>query len=638
MTMLIAQNFERGTLTIDEQRSLMRQALEDELAHATRHLALPGAREADDPAYRKILIAAYTIVADVPHDTAALTREQIERHFDDSWSDAERQLLLKTLTLYITPMCVSRSEAQDALKALEAPVNEGTLAEARRMLLSGRIEAQRRASLADHPLFVDRDVPAHYLLDDALVEQARRVEPIRPSLAPVPTPVATSPAVAAQPDDSGNCLFAKISTVRFSEQIDELLEMVVDQFDYAPDNGQRRAVFERFAWITGDKLLHHYEPADIQNYVRKMAAIPATYRFGELGKAGLMAKTFNEAMFDVPTDETRRSKRTINRDLSILDKASQVLAKDAWLPRYGTGMVMNFLAEWRKVPNDPADPKRMPWTPEHLRALYSLPLWRGGGGSTRRLKPDSPPRIYQDAAYWLPLFGTYMGVSREEGAGFEVVDFNFECEVPYALVQANMTRSKDGKSKGGLKRPSRHRVMPLHPELLRLGLKDYVKAIAAEGYDMIFPELYVDAAVSGERGKKAPAKGGRRFYAISWCYLMDATHGLLPLPESSSGKKADFHSQRTYSNSVLADPDVSKSIIADHMGHARAGTGDRNYLRRALTLGEVQELKERLAVMVRHMPIVTDHIERAPVKLLHINKRSRVGSAPGRNAKLKFCQ
>lgn len=137
-----------------------------------------------------------------------------------------------------------------------------------------------------------------------------------------------------------------------------------------------------------------------------------------------------------------------------------------------------------KVVADPANPLRMPWTPEHLEALYSLPLWQGGGGIRNRIKDVGPNLVYQDAAYWLPLIGTYTGLAREEGARLEVADFNFDCTVPYLIVRANMTRSKDGETKAGLKRPSRYRVMPLHPELIRLGLGTYVRAMAKESRDM----------------------------------------------------------------------------------------------------------------------------------------------------------
>lgn len=87
------------------------------------------------------------------------------------------------------------------------------------------------------------------------------------------------------------------------------------------------------------------------------------------------------------------------------------------------------------------------------------------------------------------------------GFGLEVIDFIFDCELPHLLVQANMTRSNDGITPGGLKRKSRHRAMPSHPELLDLGLQAYVERIAqARGFrgpeDIIpiFPELYSDEA------------------------------------------------------------------------------------------------------------------------------------------------
>ena len=552
---------------------------------------------------------------------------------------------MNMLRLYITPMSVSRNDAVDALEPLGTPINDGTLTEARWNLIRGRIEAQKRAPLVDHPLFAGRDVPALHLLNDELVQQAWRVTPMRP----VPATLAPARSPAEPATSTDNRYFARSTTLRFSEQLDDLLATMVLNKKYKPDTGQRRHVLQTFAWITHDKPLSDYGPEDRIAFVKAMTNIPNNVRFGELGKSGLMAVSFDAASFEPPTPATLRSGRTINRDLIILAAAEEVLHETYWRPRYGGDRVLNFMKSWTKIEEDYANPKRVPWTPEHLKTMYSLPLWQGGGGSNERIKPAPSPKVYQDAAYWLPLFGTYMGIAREEGAGFETVDFNFECEVPYVLVQANMTRSKDGGvTKGGLKRKARHRVMPLHPQLLRLGIQRYVEAIEAEGHSMVFPELYLpeakysrvskSGAVANPLPKKAEAFGGRRFYAISWCFLMDATHGIMPLPETSDGKKADFHSQRTYNNSVLASPEVSQTIIDKHMGHAPKGTGPRSYMRRALALGEVQELRERLDVIVKQMPIVTDHIPvQEQVRLLAMKERSRVGSAPGRNAKHRFC-
>ena len=196
-----------------------------------------------------------------------------------------------------------------------------------------------------------------------------------------------------------------------------------------------------------------------------------------------------------------------------------------------------------------------------------------------------------------------------------------------------------------LKTKARARVMPLHPELLELGLQDYAETIAKEqqhevgSCTPIFPELWCKEAKYRGDGKKVPSFGGRRFYSIAWRYCADATHGVLPLPETSDGKKADFHSQRTYNHSVLASPTVAQKILDMHMGHASQGTGQKKYNRRALALGQIKELEERLDVMVREMPNVTSHIPRqSKVNLLHLRKRSRVGSAPGRDAQRKFCK
>jgi integrase len=328
---------------------------------------------------------------------------------------------------------------------------------------------------------------------------------------------------------------------------------------------------------------------------------------------------------------------------------SVLLSKSKWRSADGKNVIeMDFEEAMIPVEDDPNDPKRMPWTPEHLRVLFALPLWQGAGGALARLKSTARPIVCQDAAYWVPLIGIYTGMAREEVCGLEVIDFIFDCEVPHLLVQANMTRSHDGVTPGGLKRKSRHRVMPIHPELLRLGIREYVERIAAEaGYGgpeqiiPIFPELYLEEAKRKSAKPTdelvAPEAGGSRFYKRAWMGIVDATHCIMPLPETRDGKKADFHSARTYTQSVLASPEVSQTLIDRIMGHAAKGTGPRKYNRRALAVGEMKALKELLDLLVKQMPVVTEHVHRqAAVKLLPLYDRSRVGSAPGRDVSRYF--
>lgn len=87
----------------------------------------------------------------------------------------------------------------------------------------------------------------------------------------------------------------------------------------------------------------------------------------------------------------------------------------------------------------------------------------------------------------------------------------------------------------------------------------------------------------------------------------------------------------------MAAEDVSETLLAHHIGHSPRTTGGNNYNRRALALGEERELAERRQVLEREVPAVTIHVPApAKVNLLHLNKRSRVGSAQGRDASLYF--
>lgn len=634
LLMLMEPDVERGHLTIAEQQALFRAGLEEELALASAHLTAPIAVSRADDHNHKIMAAAYRIVARVPHDAAAIPRSVIDCELGENWTDNDKALLMQVLQLFVTPMSVSRTATADKLKVLGTPVNDRTCREGRSHLLRGYAEAHLRVEEA-RAMGVDLTrIELHRLLEENWCGAIQTVA--TPPARSNHSEASRSAPYAAREYESGNLFFAKITSVRFSEQLDELLDTLFEDYGWQPDNGKTRHMLEVFAWLTGDKPMSDYEPADVDEYVRRLGRIPKGFNWGRLHASGAMAKPFDPAAYPVLPVSERRSDRTINSHLTKLQSASHILKKTHWLHRQGFGLVMNFQDARKRIETDDSDPKRMPLTEINLVALYGLPLWQGGGGCNARVKPASKPTIYQDAAYWVPLLGTYAGMSREEACGLELSDVEIAAATPYVLVQANMTKSKDGVTPAGLKRSSRRRALPLHPELLRLGFAEYVAAIAAEGWDKLFPEIYgeLDKDASYARWKKP---GGPKFYATAWRYMIDAAHAIEPLPQTSGGKHADFHSQRTFHYSAMAGEGVSAALLARHVGHSGRTTGDKNYNRRALALGEEKELAERLAVLVRELPNVTSHVpEPTRVNLLHLNKRSRVGSAPGRNAADRF--
>lgn len=232
----------------------------------------------------------------------------------------------------------------------------------------------------------------------------------------------------------------------------------------------------------------------------------------------------------------------------------------------------------------------------------------------------SQPVVWHDAAYWVPLLLSYGILSREEACGVECEDFVFDVETPFVAIVENMTKSKDGERPSGLKRPSRRRMVPLHPELLRLNLRGYIEAVEAAGHVGAFPELYQDGFAN---------VGGKRYYASAGRYQLDHVDGILRLPRTSDGKRADLHSLRTTGGSALEASDTKQLVVDDIMGHAREGTGPRKYSKAWFMKGGAAILARRLEVMVAALPVVTNHLQPAPVRLLAVSERSRTGSAAG---------
>jgi integrase len=632
IAMLEGQKINRGNLNGAELQAIFRAGLEEELLIAVRDLAAPRKFQEADLGFGEIFIAAYTAILQVRADADHVPPEVIDA-VAKGWSQTDRAALETMLAVFVPPDDIKETRIVAALQQVGAPVCGDTIHEARASLLRGMIEAQRRAALFHHPLMQARGDAVAGLLDDNLVFEARRSQ--LPHLA-YPSNQTFGEQTQVLSASEGNLFFARVTKVRFSEQIDQLHDNLFTDRGWQPDDGKTKHMLEAFAWLTGDKAMSEYEPSDIDVYVRRMALIPAKFRWGHLHKSGPMAEPFDLSAFPKPKAGERRSDRTINSHLSKLASAAKILKKTHWLPRQGFGNVMDFEDARKSIVQDDNDPPRMPLTEENLKVLYGLSLWQGGGGSLQRLKEVPRPKIYQDAAYWVPLLGTYAGMSREEACGLEQIDLGLDAKTPYVLVQANMTKSKDGETPGGLKRSSRKRALPLHPELLRLGFARYCEAVGAEGWTMLFPELYGELKDEGEFVRWTKA-GGPKFYSVAWRPIIDAAHAILPLPKTSGGKHADFHSQRTFHYSAMAAEDVSEALLARHVGHSQRTTGGRNYNRRALAMGLENELAERRVVLVREVPDVTGHVP-APdhANLLHVNKRSRVGSAKGRNASTRF--
>lgn len=421
------------------------------------------------------------------------------------------------------------------------------------------------------------------------------------------------PPVTANRSDSP---FVVYEARRFSEVIDDVITELKAEGIWSSDTSQQRRIMQTFAWITGNKPLGDYNHLDVAAFKKALLRIPLKFSFGTLEK-GTMTRSFADVVAELPalTDATRRNPKTVNRDLSFMQTVSRHLSETWWKSRSATSLVLDFGAA-RLTIKDKGGDLRPPWQRAHLECLFASPIYTGGDGPKQRLKASGKKRItYHDAAYFAPLIWYYTAACREEICGLEVADIELDHETPYLHIRDNFTRGQDGE-KAGEKRAARNRHLPIPRELIRLGFPDYVRAIAAEGHTALFPECYVAA-------KK---RGGAFFYERAWIHMVDYIAAQMTLPPASNGKGADIHSIRSLGSSFYEVDGVNEILRADVMGHARTGTNGKHYSKRMQTEGLDVILRERLAFMERYVPIITQHLDRAPLRLLPLGERSRVGS------------
>lgn len=215
--------------------------------------------------------------------------------------------------------------------------------------------------------------------------------------------------------------------------------------------------------------------------------------------------------------------------------------------------------------------------------IFDQPIYTGCASWQLLFEPG--PHVYHRAAYFGPLLAHYHGLRREEYCGLMVADVAVAAPIPFIQVQPNEQR--------GLKTAQSERMLALHPELIRLGLLDYARALEEIGHTRLFPDLISPSSSS-------PL--GDRYYD-EW------KPGLVKLGFTP-------HAQRHFFNNALKQNRVHSELRADLMGHGGKGETEERY-------AEAIALDRQLELIV-HIPVLSAGIERRPIKLIEWVERKEI--------------
>jgi integrase len=213
--------------------------------------------------------------------------------------------------------------------------------------------------------------------------------------------------------------------------------------------------------------------------------------------------------------------------------------------------------------------------------VFSQPPFTGCQSWAEPILPG--PEIFHRALYFVPLLLYYSGARREEICGLSPDDVIVDNgPIPYIHIAPNKLR----RVKNAQSTPNN----PIHPELVRLGFLDYVKAIKALGYTRLFPDLYSPSS-------KSPL--GDRFYTE-----------FKPVLAAADTDEDGFviHSVRGGFGNALKQNSVTEEARGDLLGHV----GKTETSERYCNAFEIKKLNK----FVIKVPIVTAKLTSQPIRLL----------------------
>ena len=287
---------------------------------------------------------------------------------------------------------------------------------------------------------------------------------------------------------------------------------------------------------------------------------------------------------------------TINRHLTSLSDLIKYAASYGLRP--GEKIDLSEL-RGKKKGRDRDD--RAPMSLADMKSIFALPPWSGCRSESERLEKGDC--VVHDAMYWVPLIAAYSLARREEICGLMIADVKFDAEIPYFDLKRNKYRR--------LKNPQSKRKIPIHLELLRLGLREYVGAISRLGYDVIFPDL-LSARGTGPLGDQ---------FQDVWEPVLATA-----VPNAEAERKV-FHSIRHFGNNSLVDAKIMLEWRQDIMGHGGRNESEERYR-------DETRLKRKLSAL-KKIPDLTGDLRTSDImlKATVANKISRRPRSSKSNAK-----
>lgn len=372
-----------------------------------------------------------------------------------------------------------------------------------------------------------------------------------PVAATIPSTPPTSPVAAVAPSMTTPIIHDPITARHGSKRFSELFELYRQDRAWGEEQTRRMTTEAGlFKDLMGDPTLGDIEKETVLEFARLLALLPTDIyqsRRNYLRKTG-QTKTLHELIELAERDGLKRkNEKTIKGHVGRL---SEILGYGVKAGMMRFNPALDF--KRGRSAGSRAQDERQVFAPEELARIFSQDWFERGAGTVGA----NGFTHWRPHYYWLPLLGLltggrinelsqlYLDDIRQSEAGMWYLDFNLDGDKVVDVPDKS------------LKTVNAERVVPLHAELVRLGLPQYVERLRREGHTRLFPEL-----------KRDPVKGYGK-PAGSWFnerFLGDK------LGIERNGMKT-FHSFRHTFVTALERLDLPERVLAQLAGHERGTT------------------------------------------------------------------
>ncbi|MBI1220664.1 MAG: tyrosine-type recombinase/integrase [Rhodobacteraceae bacterium] len=444
-------------------------------------------REFDDVRARRALVAADREHAVWDHYTSILERDEVERANLPGDAEIERikaDLLQKAERGEISgidPLSIldATLELQVAQKAgdVSAAARNLKLAELRKHLAKGEmalIAHEVDAFLHAHRIFVDRGTPdwislARHMMRAEIEALQRSLERDKGDYGGQPRDsLVKPPTLERRP---------RTETAEAGEGIMEVLEVFRNE---NPRNVSNSRIEEsvRDIKIFIETVGPGFPVAKItKKHVREWKGLLVKYPVRATEVAAFRGMNIQQIV--AANEDLKRivlSDRTVNRYLSSLS------AFCSWAEV--NGYIASNPCTGMALPKERGS-KTLPFTGEQLNALFSSPWFAGAQSDTEWHKIAKPGNVMiRDHRFWVPLIMLFSGARPGEIGQLAVTDVRLDHGHWIMHITTEGEAHEEGKS---VKTAGSMRVVPLHPEILRLGFLSYHTERSAAGDKRLFP-------------------------------------------------------------------------------------------------------------------------------------------------------